>query len=118
MLFDPRRRLTVVSLCQSEGMEGDGGAEAQYAYYPATIAEATAGTMVTTVQASDTLLGQTAPAGKRWRPQTEARPAPAGASSPEPLCPTGQVYVMMPPQEVLAGSNQRTIAPRTQPYLA
>ncbi|CAF87750.1 unnamed protein product, partial [Tetraodon nigroviridis] len=75
-----------------EGMEGDGGAEAQYAYYPATIAEATAGTMVTTVQASDTLLGQTAPAG--------------------------QVYVMMPPQEVLAGSNQRTIAPRTQPYLA
>lgn len=49
---------------QTEGLEGDGSAEAQYAYYPATIAEATSGTMVTTVQASDTLLGQTTPTGE------------------------------------------------------
>lgn len=59
-----------MSLCQAvfsqtEGLEGDGSSEAQYAYYPATIAEATSGTMVTTVQASDTLLGQTTPTGKR-----------------------------------------------------
>ncbi|XP_013771536.1 upstream stimulatory factor 1-like isoform X1 [Pundamilia nyererei] len=77
---------------QSEALEGDGSAETQYTYYPATIADATTGTMVTTVQASDTLLGQTTP--------------------------TGQLYVMMSPQEVLTGSNQRTIAPRTQPYIA
>lgn len=32
--------------------------------------------------------------------------------------PTGQLYVMMSPQEVMTGSNQRTIAPRTQPYIA
>lgn len=83
---------TSQTVAQTEGLEGDGSTEAQYAYYPATIAEATSGTMVTTVQASDTLLGQTAP--------------------------TGQVYVMMSPQEVLTGSNQRTIAPRTQPYIA
>uniref|UniRef100_A0A3P9JAL9 Upstream stimulatory factor 1 n=1 Tax=Oryzias latipes TaxID=8090 RepID=A0A3P9JAL9_ORYLA len=76
---------------QPDGLEGDGSAEAQYTYYPATIADANTGTMVTTVQASDTLLGQTTPAG--------------------------QVYVMMSPQEVLTGSNQRTIAPRTQPYI-
>lgn len=67
---------------QTEGLEGDGSAEAQYAYYPATIAEATSGTMVTTVQASDTLLGQTTPTGKCW-------PGPARRSqdawSPEPL---------------------------------
>uniref|UniRef100_A0A3B3BNC3 Upstream stimulatory factor 1 n=1 Tax=Oryzias melastigma TaxID=30732 RepID=A0A3B3BNC3_ORYME len=75
---------------QSDGLEADGSAEAQYTYYPATIADANTGTMVTTVQASDTLLGQTTP--------------------------TGQVYVMMSPQEVLT-SNQRTIAPRTQPYI-
>lgn len=47
---------------QSEGVEGD-STETQYTYYPATIADATTGTMVTTVQASDTLLGQTTPAG-------------------------------------------------------
>lgn len=34
------------------------------------------------------------------------------------LCLSGQLYLMMSPQEVLAGSNQRTIAPRTQPYIA
>ena len=49
---------------QSEGVEGD-GTETQYTYYPATIADATTGTMVTTVQASDTLLGQTTPAGEQ-----------------------------------------------------
>lgn len=79
-------------ISQPEVLEGDGSAEAQYAYYPASIADATAGTMVTTVQAADTLLSQTAS--------------------------TGQLYVMMSPQEVLTGSSQRTIAPRTQPYVA
>lgn len=83
---------TTQTVTQSEALEGDGSTETQYTYYPATIAEATPGTMVTTVQASDTLLGQTTP--------------------------TGQLYVMMSPQEVLTGSNQRTIAPRTQPYIA
>ncbi|CAI5677573.1 upstream stimulatory factor 1 isoform X2 [Oreochromis niloticus] len=83
---------TTQTVTQSEALEGDGSAETQYTYYPATIADATTGTMVTTVQASDTLLGQTTP--------------------------TGQLYVMMSPQEVLTGSNQRTIAPRTQPYIA
>uniref|UniRef100_A0A3Q4M1Z4 Upstream stimulatory factor 1 n=1 Tax=Neolamprologus brichardi TaxID=32507 RepID=A0A3Q4M1Z4_NEOBR len=84
--------VTQAVFSQSEALEGDGSAETQYTYYPATIADATTGTMVTTVQASDTLLGQTTP--------------------------TGQLYVMMSPQEVLTGSNQRTIAPRTQPYIA
>lgn len=74
---------------QSESVEGD-ATETQYTYYPATIADATTGAMVTTVQASDSLLGQTTPAG--------------------------QLYVMMSPQEVL--TNQRTLAPRTQPYSA
>ncbi|KAG7478564.1 Upstream stimulatory factor 1 [Solea senegalensis] len=80
--------VTQTVFSQSEGLEGDGSSETQYTYYPATIADATTGTMMTTVQASDTLLGQTTP--------------------------TGQLYVMMSPQEVLT-SNQRTIAPRTQP---
>ena len=53
-------RLCSLSL---KGVEGD-GTETQYTYYPATIADATSGTMVTTVQASDTLLGQTTPAGE------------------------------------------------------
>ncbi|XP_033833392.1 upstream stimulatory factor 1 isoform X2 [Periophthalmus magnuspinnatus] len=81
--------VTQAVFSQSEGLEGDGGAETQYTYYPATIADATTGTMVTTVQAPDTLLGQ-----------------PTS---------TGQLYVMMSPQEVLTGANPRTIAPRTQP---
>ncbi|KAM4566572.1 upstream stimulatory factor 1 isoform 2-T2 [Odontesthes bonariensis] len=81
--------VTQAVFSQSEALEGDSSTETQYTYYPATIADATPGTMVTTVQASDTLLGQNTP--------------------------TGQVYVMMSPQEVLTGSNQRTIAPRTQP---
>lgn len=106
---------------QSEGMEGDGSAETQYTYYPASIADATTGTMVTTVQASDTLLGQTTPTGKRRRVQA------AGINNLKcsrtsrccvALFYTGQLYVMMSPQEVLTGSNQRTIAPRTQPYIA
>lgn len=33
------------------------------------------------------------------------------------FCFIGQLYVMMSPQEVLT-ANQRTIAPRTQPYIA
>lgn len=75
---------------QSEGLEGD-GTETHYTYYPATIADASPGTMVTSVvQASDTHLSQSTP--------------------------TGQLYVMMSPQEVLTGANQRSIAPRTQPY--
>lgn len=57
---------------QTDGLEGDGSAEAQYAYYPATIAEATSGAMVTTVQASDTLLGQTTPTGKKLSMFTES----------------------------------------------
>lgn len=48
---------------QSEALEGDSSTETQYTYYPATIADATTGTMVTTVQASDTLLGQPTPTG-------------------------------------------------------
>lgn len=81
--------VTQAVFSQSEGLEGDGSAETQYTYYPATLADANNGTMVTTVQAADTLLGQPAP--------------------------TGQLYVMMSPQEVLTGANTRTIAPRTQP---
>lgn len=50
---------------QSEGLEGDGTTETQYTYYPASIADATTGTMVTTVQASDTLLSQTTPTGNQ-----------------------------------------------------
>lgn len=84
--------VTQAVFSQSDALEGDGSAETQYTYYPATLADANNGTMVTTVQAADTLLGQTAP--------------------------TGQLYVMMSPQEVLTGTNTRTIAPRTQPYLA
>ncbi|XP_072310672.1 upstream stimulatory factor 1 isoform X3 [Eucyclogobius newberryi] len=84
--------VTQAVFSQSEGLDGDGSAETQYTYYPATIADATTGTMVTTVQTADTLLGQPTP--------------------------TGQLYVMMSPQEVLTGANPRSIAPRTQPYLA
>uniref|UniRef100_A0A672KEE5 Upstream stimulatory factor 1 n=1 Tax=Sinocyclocheilus grahami TaxID=75366 RepID=A0A672KEE5_SINGR len=83
--------LTQAVFSQSEGLEGD-GTETHYTYYPATISDAAAGTMVTGVQASDALLSQSAPAG--------------------------QLYVMMSPQEVLTGANQRSIAPRTQPYNA
>ncbi|XP_077064670.1 upstream stimulatory factor 1 isoform X2 [Siphateles boraxobius] len=81
--------VTQAVFSHSEGLDGD-GTETHYTYYPATISDAAAGTMVTSVQASDALLSQSAPAG--------------------------QLYVMMSPQEVLTGANQRSIAPRTQPY--
>uniref|UniRef100_A0A8C1C3A9 Upstream stimulatory factor 1 n=2 Tax=Cyprinus carpio TaxID=7962 RepID=A0A8C1C3A9_CYPCA len=77
---------TTQPLTQSEGLDGD-GTETHYTYYPATISDAAAGTMVTGVQASDALLSQSAPAG--------------------------QLYVMMSPQEVLTGANQsKTEGPR------
>ncbi|XP_050986264.1 upstream stimulatory factor 1 isoform X4 [Labeo rohita] len=79
--------VTQAVFSQSDGLEGD-GTETHYTYYPATISDAAAGTMVTGVQASDALLGQSAPAG--------------------------QLYVMMSPQEVLTGANQsKTEGPRT-----
>ncbi|XP_036380073.1 upstream stimulatory factor 1 isoform X1 [Megalops cyprinoides] len=81
--------VTQAVFSQSEGLEGD-GSETHYTYYPATISDATPGTMVTSVQAPEALLSQNTP--------------------------TGQLYVMMSPQEVLAGSSQRTIAPGTQTY--
>ncbi|KAJ8266263.1 hypothetical protein GJAV_G00128440 [Gymnothorax javanicus] len=81
--------VTQAVFSQSEGLEGD-GSETHYTYYPATISDAAPGTMVTSVQAPDALLSQNAPAG--------------------------QLYVMMSPQEVLAGSSQRTIAPGAQTY--
>ncbi|XP_051521911.1 upstream stimulatory factor 1-like isoform X1 [Myxocyprinus asiaticus] len=81
--------VTQTVFSHSEGLEGD-GTETHYTYYPATMSDAATGTMVTGVQASDTLLSQSASAG--------------------------QLYVMMSPQEVLTGANQRSIAPRTQPY--
>uniref|UniRef100_A0A8C4SNN0 Upstream stimulatory factor 1 n=1 Tax=Erpetoichthys calabaricus TaxID=27687 RepID=A0A8C4SNN0_ERPCA len=82
--------VTQAVFSQSEGLEGD-NTETHYTYYPATISDAAPATMVTSVQASDSLLNQTTP--------------------------TGQLYVMMSPQEVLSGGNQRSIAPRTQPYI-
>ncbi|XP_073778918.1 upstream stimulatory factor 1 isoform X9 [Danio rerio] len=79
--------VTQAVFSQSEGLEGD-GTETHYTYYPATISDATAGTMVTGVQASDALLSQSASAG--------------------------QLYVMMSPQEVLTGANQsKSEGPRT-----
>lgn len=48
---------------QSEGLEGDGN-ETHYTYYPATITDGTPGTMVTSVQAPDSLLGQNTPTGE------------------------------------------------------
>ncbi|XP_042627047.1 upstream stimulatory factor 1-like isoform X4 [Cyprinus carpio] len=79
--------VTQAVFSQSEGLEGD-GTETHYTYYPATISDAAAGTMVTGVQASDALLSQSAPAG--------------------------QLYVMMSPQEVITGANQsKSDGPRT-----
>ncbi|XP_016300777.1 upstream stimulatory factor 1-like isoform X3 [Sinocyclocheilus anshuiensis] len=79
--------VTQAVFSQSEGLEGD-GTETHYTYYPATISDAAAGTMVTGVQASDALLSQSTPAG--------------------------QLYVMMSQQEVLTGANQsKTEGPRT-----
>ncbi|XP_041098232.1 upstream stimulatory factor 1 isoform X1 [Polyodon spathula] len=87
--FPTAQPVTQAVFSQSEGLEGDGN-ETHYTYYPATITDGTPGTMVTSVQAPDSLLGQNTP--------------------------TGQLYVMMSPQEVLTGGNQRSIAPRTQPF--
>ncbi|XP_051521915.1 upstream stimulatory factor 1-like isoform X3 [Myxocyprinus asiaticus] len=79
--------VTQTVFSHSEGLEGD-GTETHYTYYPATMSDAATGTMVTGVQASDTLLSQSASAG--------------------------QLYVMMSPQEVLTGANQsKTDGPRT-----
>ncbi|XP_072548205.1 upstream stimulatory factor 1 isoform X4 [Salminus brasiliensis] len=79
--------VTQAVFSQSEVLEGD-GTETHYTYYPATISDAGTGTMVTGVQAPDTILSQGTPAG--------------------------QLYVMMSPQEVLTGANQsKSEAPRT-----
>ncbi|KAG1951532.1 upstream stimulatory factor [Pimephales promelas] len=53
--------VTQAIFSHSEGLDGD-GTETHYTYYPATISDAAAGTMVTSVQASDALLSQSAPA--------------------------------------------------------
>ncbi|KPP67701.1 upstream stimulatory factor 1-like [Scleropages formosus] len=81
--------VTQAVFSQSEGLEGE-STETQYTYYPATISEAAPTTMVTSVQAPDSLLNQSTP--------------------------TGQLYVMMSPQDVLPSAHQRSIAPRTQSY--
>uniref|UniRef100_A0AAY4DZ41 Upstream stimulatory factor 1 n=1 Tax=Denticeps clupeoides TaxID=299321 RepID=A0AAY4DZ41_9TELE len=77
---------------QSESLEAE-GSETHY-YYPATIADTPPATMVTNVQAPDSILTQTTP--------------------------TGQLYVMMSPQDVLGTASQRyafsqhlTESPRT-----
>ncbi|XP_073716666.1 upstream transcription factor 1, like [Misgurnus anguillicaudatus] len=61
------------TVSQSDGVEGE-ASETQY-YYPATIADAAAGTMVTNVHTADSILSQPTPGG--------------------------QLYVMMSPQDVL-----------------
>ncbi|XP_056601831.1 upstream transcription factor 1, like isoform X2 [Triplophysa dalaica] len=63
---------------QSDSLEGE-ASETQY-YYPATIADAAAGTMVTNVHTADSIISQPTP--------------------------TGQLYVMMSPQDVLATTQQ------------
>ncbi|XP_047664208.1 upstream stimulatory factor 1-like [Tachysurus fulvidraco] len=52
--------VTQAVFSQAEALEGD-GTETHYTYYPATISEAGTGTMVTGVQASDTILSQGTP---------------------------------------------------------
>ncbi|XP_041750452.1 upstream stimulatory factor 1 isoform X19 [Coregonus clupeaformis] len=76
--------VTQAVFSQSEGLEGE-ASETHY-YYPVT--DATQTTMVETVQAPETLLTQSTP--------------------------TGQLYVMMSPQDVLGGANQsKSEPPRT-----
>ncbi|KAK2912095.1 hypothetical protein QQF64_028009 [Cirrhinus molitorella] len=70
--------ITQAVIAQSEGLEGE-ASETQY-YYPATISDTTAGTMVTNLHAADSVLSQPTPAG--------------------------QLYVMMSPQDVLATTQQ------------
>uniref|UniRef100_A0A674E8R3 Upstream stimulatory factor 1 n=1 Tax=Salmo trutta TaxID=8032 RepID=A0A674E8R3_SALTR len=76
--------VTQAVFSQSEGLEGE-ASETHY-YYPVT--DATQATMVENVQAPETLLTQSTP--------------------------TGQLYVMMSPQDVLGGTNQsKSEPPRT-----
>ncbi|XP_024250628.1 upstream stimulatory factor 1 isoform X8 [Oncorhynchus tshawytscha] len=76
--------VTQAVFSQSEGLEGE-ASETHY-YYPVT--DATQTTMVENVQAPETLLTQSTP--------------------------TGQLYVMMSPQDVLGGTNQsKSEPPRT-----
>uniref|UniRef100_A0A8C1TYF2 Upstream stimulatory factor 1 n=1 Tax=Cyprinus carpio TaxID=7962 RepID=A0A8C1TYF2_CYPCA len=63
---------------QSESLEGE-TSETQY-YYPATISDTNAGTMVTNLHTADSVLSQPTP--------------------------SGQLYVMMSPQDVLASTQQ------------
>ncbi|XP_059404251.1 upstream stimulatory factor 1-like isoform X1 [Carassius carassius] len=65
-------------ISQSENLEGE-TSETQY-YYPATISDTNAGTMVTNLHTADSVLSQPAP--------------------------SGQLYVMMSPQDVLASTQQ------------
>lgn len=76
--------VTQAVFSQSEGLEGE-ASETHY-YYPVT--DATQSTMVENVQVPETLLTQSTP--------------------------TGQLYVMMSPQDVLGGTNQsKSEPPRT-----
>ncbi|XP_028838080.1 upstream stimulatory factor 1-like [Denticeps clupeoides] len=78
--------VTQTVFAQSESLEAE-GSETHY-YYPATIADTPPATMVTNVQAPDSILTQTTP--------------------------TGQLYVMMSPQDVLGTASQsKTESPRT-----
>ncbi|XP_063059560.1 upstream stimulatory factor 1-like isoform X2 [Engraulis encrasicolus] len=79
--------VTQAVLAQAEGLDGE-AAETHY-YYPATIANTPSATMVTNVQAPDSLLTQNTP--------------------------TGQLYVMMSPQDVLSTTTTQSKAetPRT-----
>ncbi|XP_051977513.1 upstream stimulatory factor 1-like [Xyrauchen texanus] len=70
--------ITQAMISQSESLEGE-ASETQY-YYPATISDTMAGAMVTNVHTADSMLSQPTP--------------------------TGQLYVMMSPQEVLATNQQ------------
>ncbi|XP_018919150.1 upstream transcription factor 1, like isoform X3 [Cyprinus carpio] len=70
--------VTQAVISQSESLEGE-TSETQY-YYPATISDTTASTMVTNLHTADSVLSQ-----------------PTSA---------GQLYVMMSPQEVLATTQQ------------
>ncbi|XP_067294940.1 upstream transcription factor 1, like [Pseudorasbora parva] len=70
--------VTQAVISQSESLEGE-TSETQY-YYPATISDTTAGTMVTNLHTADSVLTQPTP--------------------------TGQLYVMMSPQDVLATTQQ------------
>ncbi|XP_059406763.1 upstream transcription factor 1, like [Carassius carassius] len=76
--------VTQAVISQSESLEGE-TSETQY-YYPATISDTTASTMVTNLHTADSVLSQ-----------------PTSA---------GQLYVMMTPQEVLATPQSKSGTPR------